>query len=366
MTRRRSSGRDCGPARPCAPARRLGSLDGVNPPGPDGVLWPCAWLQVRCFCGTCEQIGFSLGSLDGSMDPALATDDAPTKAAALIAARYPGFQPRAGLVLGSGLGRVTAALVDAVEIPYDTLPGFPVPSVPGHAGRLVLGWLGGVPVAVLAGRQHGYEGRGFDGMTVAVRCLRRLGCELLILTCAAGSLRPEVGAGRLMMVVDHINLLGANPLAGPNDERLGPRFPDMAGAWDAEQSARLRRVAEQQGVALAEGVYAAMLGPSFETPAEVRMLRRLGADAVGMSMVPECLIARHCGMTVIGCAVITNWAQGVEAAGREGAHRGSEGSLDEPMSRLNGINHEQTLALAGAAAGAVARLVTGFLEDWDR
>ena len=156
-----------------------------------------------------------------------------------------------------------------------------------------------------------------------------------------------------MMVVDHINLLGGNPLAGPNDERFGPRFVNMAGAWDAEQSARLRRIAEQQGVALAEGVYAAMLGPSFETPAEVRMLGRLGADAVGMSMVPECLIARHCGMTVIGCAVITNLAQGVEAMG------GDTAIVAEPVS------HEQTLALAEAAAGAVARLVMGFLEDWD-
>ncbi len=283
------------------------------------------------------------------MPPGLTTGSAPAQAAALIAARRPGWAPRAGMILGSGLGGVTAALADATVIPYGDLPGFPVPSVSGHAGRLVLGRLGGVPVACLAGRQHWYEGAGLDGMTVAVRCLRRLGCEMLVLTCAAGSLRPEVGAGRLMMVVDHINLLGANPLTGPNDNAFGPRFPAMAGAWDAGLSARLRRVAARQGVPLAEGVYAAMPGPSFETPAEIRMLARLGADAVGMSMVPECLIARHCGMAVVGCAVITNLAQG--EPGLETAER-------EP------VDHERTLAAAGAATAQVARLVAGFLEDW--
>ncbi len=276
------------------------------------------------------------------------TGSTPERAASLIAARRPGFVPRAGLVLGSGLGAVTVAVADATEIPYGELPGFPAPSVAGHAGRLVLGWLGGVPVACLAGRQHLYEGSGFAGMTVAVRCLRLLGCKVLVLTCAAGSLQGTVGAGRLMMVVDHINLLGASPLTGPNDDAFGSRFVGMAGAWDAGHAARLRRTAKRQGVALAEGVYAAVPGPSFETPAEVRMLRRLGADAVGMSMVPECLIARHCGLAVVGCAVITNLAQ----------EDPMPGSAGEP------VDHERTLAMAGAAAATVARLVAGFLEDW--
>jgi xanthosine phosphorylase len=282
------------------------------------------------------------------MPPGFTTATLPAQAAALITDRRPGFVPRAGLVLGSGLGRVAAALADAMEIPYGEVPGFPAPSVSGHAGRLVLGWLGGVPVACLAGRQHFYEGAGFDAMTVAVRSLRLLGCEMLVLTCAAGSLRRSVGAGRLMMVVDHINLMGASPLTGPNDGAFGPRFPGLAGAWDAGLSERLRRTAARQGVALAEGVYAAVPGPSFETPAEVRMLARLGADAVGMSMVPECLVARHCGMSVVGCAVITNLAQ--EAPVPEGA--------GDP------VDHERTLATAGGAADAVARLVAGFLEEW--
>lgn len=269
---------------------------------------------------------------------------APMAAAAAVAARRPGFRPRAGLVLGSGLGSVAEALVDPLDIPYGELPGFPAPTVPGHAGRLVLGWLGGVAVACLSGREHWFEGNRCAGMTVATRCLGVLGCDTLILTCAAGSLAPEVGAGRLMLVTDHLNLIGGNPLIGPHDPAHGPRFPDMARAWDPGLAETLRRTAGRLGIALAEGVYAAVSGPSFETPAEVRMLRRLGADAVGMSMAPECVVARQGGLKVVGCAVITNLAVGVGA---------------DP------VDHAHTLAAAGAAADDVARLLAGFLEDRD-
>lgn len=266
-------------------------------------------------------------------------------AAAVIGERVPGFRPRAMLVLGSGLGGVAATVERMSEIPYGELPGFPVPTVAGHDGRLVFGRLGGVPVACLSGREHWYEGKRCAGMTVAVRSLRRLGCELLVATCAAGSLLPEVGPGRLMLVTDHLNLLGGNPLIGPHREEWGPRCPDMAAAWDPGLAAVLRNGAARRGLDLAEGVYAAVSGPNFETPAEVRMLRRLGADAVGMSMVPECLVARQGGMKVAGCAVITNLAVGVGA---------------EP------VDHERTLAAARAAAGDLARLLAGFLEDWNR
>ncbi len=262
-------------------------------------------------------------------------------AAAVIAARRPGFTPRVGLVLGSGLGGLALRIADPTIIPYAELPGFPVPTIHGHAGRLVLGMLGGQPVACLQGRVHLYEGVGFGALRTLVRTLRLTGCDTLFLTCAAGSLRPAVGPGRLMAISDHINLTGGNPLVGPNDEAFGPRFPGLADAWDAELRARLARSAADLGIDLAEGVYAAMLGPSFETPAEIRMLTRLGADAVGMSTVPECIVARHCGLRVVGCAVITNLGVGLS---------------DEEVS------HAQTLRAAAAAEADLERLVIGFLE----
>ncbi len=262
-------------------------------------------------------------------------------AAAAILCRAPGFRPRVGLVLGSGLGGIAEGIADAVAVPYADLPGFPAPGVQGHAGRLVLGRLGGREVACLQGRVHAYEGAGFAAMRTAIRALRQLGCEILILTCAAGSLRPEVGPGRLMVISDHLNLLGVNPLVGPNDESVGPRFPGMADAWDPALRALLKERAAALGLPLAEGIYAACLGPSFETPAEVRMLKVLGADAVGMSTVPECIIARHCGLRAVGCAVITNLAVGL-----------GDGPVD----------HDQTLRAAAAAASDLERLLVGFLE----
>ncbi|HEY0834195.1 MAG TPA: purine-nucleoside phosphorylase [Azospirillum sp.] len=264
-------------------------------------------------------------------------------AAAVIESRAPGLRPRVGIVLGSGLGGIADRVEEAVSIPYGDLPGFPQPGVEGHAGRLVVGRLAGTGVAVMQGRVHAYEGTGFAALRTAVRALKLAGVETLVLTCAAGSLRTEVGPGRLMIVADHINMLGVNPLVGPNDDAFGPRFPSLTDAWDPALRARLSVAGEALGIPMAEGVYAAWLGPSFETPAEVRMLRLLGADAVGMSMVPECIVARHCGLRVAGCAVITNLGVGL-----------GDGPVD----------HAHTLRTAAAAAVDLERLLIGFVVGW--
>lgn len=257
-----------------------------------------------------------------------------------IRRRAPGFTPRSAVVAGSGLGCLADAVDDPVVIPYADLPGFPQPTVSGHAGRLLLGTLAGLPVAVMQGRAHGYEGGGFGAMATAIRTLKAAGTEILFLTCAAGSLRPEVGPGRLVAISDHINLLGFSPLVGPNDDSAGPRFPDMTDAWDPALRALSAKAATDAGVRLAEGVYAAVPGPSFETPAEVRMLRLLGADLVGMSTAPECVLARHCGLKVAGVACVTNFGAGMAGA---------------PV-----LSHEQTLAAAAAGGRDLARLAAGF------
>jgi xanthosine phosphorylase len=203
------------------------------------------------------------------------------------------------------------AVADPVAIAYADLPGFPRPSVAGHAGRLVLGHLAGVPVAFMQGRAHLYEGAPADWPAVPVRTLAALGCDILLLTNAAGSLRPELGPGRIVLLADHINALGANPLTGPNDDVAGPRFPDMSGVYDAELRAELRTTAATLGLDLAEAVYLATPGPSFETPAEIRAMRALGADLVGMSTVPEAIVAHHAGLRVAGLSVVTNFAAGL-------------------------------------------------------
>jgi xanthosine phosphorylase len=252
---------------------------------------------------------------------------------------FGGFVPRLGLILGSGLAEVADAIEPAAVVGYDELPGFPRPGVAGHHGRLVLGTLAGLPVACLQGRAHLYEGVDPASLATPVRTLRRAGAELLLATNAAGSLRPEVGPGRLMLISDHINLLGVSPLTGPNDDAIGPRFPSLRDAYDPALRAGLRDAARAESVELAEGVYLATPGPSFETPAEIRAFRTLGADAVGMSTVPEVVAARHCGLRVAALSVITNLAEGLG---------------DEPLS------HEQTLAFATAAAGDLRRVVARF------
>jgi xanthosine phosphorylase len=261
---------------------------------------------------------------------------APEQAAAVLRERAGDLAPRVGIVVGSGLGAVADAVTDAVVVPYADLPGFPRPTVAGHAGEAVLGRLGGTDVVVLRGRAHLYEGTPPEAVRVPVRTLRALGVETVVLTNAAGSLRPEVGPGRLMLIADHVNLSGINVLAGPNDDAWGPRFPPMGDAYDGGLRAAVHAAAQEEGVALAEGVYLAVLGPSFETPAEIRAFRVLGADAVGMSTVHETTVARHCGLRVVGISAITNLAEGMG---------------DEPLS------HEGTLSSADDAAGDLARLL---------
>jgi purine-nucleoside phosphorylase len=223
--------------------------------------------------------------------------------------------PAAGLVLGSGLGALAERLAGAVAIPYQEIPGFPVSRVAGHPGRLVLGELraegGTVPVAVMQGRVHAYEGWPAEDVAFGARVLCALGVKALVVTNAAGGVSPELAPGALVRIVDHLNLSGVNPLAGENDERLGPRFPDLSEAYDARLGALLEDAAVRLGFALPRGVYACVLGPSYETPAEVRMLRALGADLVGMSTVPEVIAARHMGVPVAGLSVVTNHAAGL-------------------------------------------------------
>ena len=265
-------------------------------------------------------------------------------AARTIQAAAPGFAPRLAIVLGSGLGPLADAVADAVSIPYGEIPGFPEPGVSGHAGTLILGRLGGQPVACLKGRAHAYEGRGVDIMKVPVRAMRLVGCEAIYLTCAAGSLRQDIPPGGLMAFSDHINLMPGDPLVGPNDDDFGPRFPSLENAYEPGLRTLLAEVAAEIDVGLAHGVYAALIGPSFETPAEIRMLRTLGADAVGMSTVPECILARHCGLRVVATAAITNYGVGMS---------------DEP------VDHDRTLAFAAIAGEALSRLIIRFLERFD-
>jgi xanthosine phosphorylase len=249
--------------------------------------------------------------------------------------------PRLGIILGSGLGAVAEALEDAETISYADLPGFPAPSVHGHAGTLALGTLSGVPVACLQGRRHVYEGGDPGAMRGPVRALKAAGAEALFVTNAAGSLDAGVGPGSLMAISDHINMLGVNPLTGPNDDAIGPRFPSLRDAYDPELRAVLRETAQTLGIPLAEGVYLATAGPSFETPAEIRAFRTLGADAVGMSTIPEVILARHAGLRVVAVSAITNLAEGM----------GGES-----------LSHEQTLRYANEAAGDLTRLIIGFSE----
>jgi xanthosine phosphorylase len=266
-----------------------------------------------------------------------------TAAAAVVrAAAGDRAPPRLGLVLGSGLGDLADAVQDAVTFPYSELPGFPVGSVPGHAGRLVLGTLAGTAVVVLRGRGHLYEGIPASDLAVPVRTVRALGAEAIVLTNAAGSLNPESRPGSLMALRDHINLMGANPLTGVNDERIGPRFVGLGEAYDPDLRARLHAAAQAESVALTEGVYLAVAGPSFETPAEIRAFRILGADAVGMSTVPEVIVARHCGLRVAAVSAITNLAEGLG---------------DEVLS------HEHTLANAAAASADLQRVLLRFVGD---
>lgn len=228
----------------------------------------------------------------------------------IIHAHKTAFTPRVAFILGSGLGALADQIEDAVAISYEKLPGFPVSTVHGHAGELVLGHLAGVPVACMKGRGHFYEGRGMAVMTDAIRTLKLLGCEVLFCTNAAGSLRPEVGPGSLVALSDHINTMPGTPMVGPNDDRYGDRFFSLANAYDADYRAMLQSVAAEEGFPLTEGVFVSYPGPNFETAAEIRMMQIIGGDVVGMSVVPEVISARHCGLKVVAVSAITNLAEG--------------------------------------------------------
>jgi purine-nucleoside phosphorylase len=232
-------------------------------------------------------------------------------AAAEVIRQRCGTAPQLAVVLGSGLGEVAESLTDATTVAYAELPHWPMATVVGHSGRLVVGMCGDRRVAALAGRVHAYEGYSPSAVAFATRVMARLGVTRVVLTNAAGGVNASLSPGTLMIIDDHINLLGANPLAGPHDDRLGPRFPDMTEVY----SDRLRLIADEaavaRGLSVAHGVYAAVPGPSYETPAEIRYLRAIGADAVGMSTVPEAIVARQMGLDVLGLSCITNMAAGM-------------------------------------------------------
>lgn len=318
---------------PCGGCRqRLAEFAAAEAPvhiaGPEGV-------RLTTTVGELLPHGFGPRSLDR-------TEDTREDAAAVVRGRAPGPLPRIALVLGSGLGDIAAGLEGAVTIGYGDLPGFPRPSVEGHAGRLVLGRLAGVPVICLAGRAHFYEGMGAAPLNTLVRTLAALGCRVLILTNAAGSLRPEVGPGSLVLIDDHINLQGTNPLVGPNESAVGPRFVDLSETYSRRLRSCFLAAAARQGLDLARGIYLATLGPAFETPAEIRAFRVLGADVVGMSTVPEAISARHAGLEVVALSIVTNLAAGL---------------ADQPLT------HAETLAHAAAAAGKVATLLEAALPE---
>jgi purine-nucleoside phosphorylase len=219
--------------------------------------------------------------------------------------------PRIGVVLGSGLNELADRLPDGMTIPYERIPHFPRTTVAGHAGRVMVGKLHGSSVLMLQGRFHYYEGHDLEAVTFPVRVLQRLGVGTLILTAATGGIRGDLRPGDLVLLSDHLNLLGVNPLRGINDDRLGTRFPDMTEVYSARLRAIAREEAGRLAIGISEGVYACMPGPSYETPAEIRMLRTLGADVVGMSTVPEAIVARHAGIEVMAIALVSNAAAGV-------------------------------------------------------
>jgi purine-nucleoside phosphorylase len=243
--------------------------------------------------------------------------------------------PTVGVVLGSGLGGWGDALADLVKLPYAEIPGMPRAAVVGHAGFFCAGRVGDVPVACLQGRAHLYEGHPLAKVVFGVRVLARLGCRAVLLTNAAGGIHHGFAAGDLMLLIDHLNLMGKNPLVGPNDDALGKRFPDMTYAHDPRLLELARAAASEAGVPLREGVYAALLGPSYETPAEIRMLRTLGADAVGMSTVPEIIALRHMGVPAAAISCITNLAAGLTR--RELDHAEVEETARKARARFSGL-----------------------------
>lgn len=245
-------------------------------------------------------------------------------------------KPSIGLILGSGLGVLADEIEEAVKIKYEEIPDFPVSTVEGHAGQLVIGTLGNIQVVAMQGRFHFYEGYSLDKVTFPVRVMKELGVDTLIVTNAAGGVNESFRPGDLMIISDHINYMGTNPLIGPNDAALGVRFPDMSAAYDKDLRRLAKQTAEELNISVQEGVYTAVSGPSYETPAEVRFLRTIGSDAVGMSTVPEVIVARHSGLRVLGVSCISNAAAGI---------------LDQPLS------HDEVMEVTEKVKADFLRLI---------
>jgi purine-nucleoside phosphorylase len=242
--------------------------------------------------------------------PSASVFERASRAAAHVLSLTP-LRPRIALILGSGLGAFADSLSDSVQVPYEDLPGFQPATVAGHAGKLAIGRCDGVPVIVMSGRPHCYEGYSLDEVTMPVRILRQAGVRYIFITNSSGGINPSFGNGDFMLIEDHLNLTGTSPLMGPNIDEFGPRFPDMTYTYDARLNAEITAAAEELEIDLKRGVYVGLLGPTYETPAEVRMLRVLGGDAVGMSTVVEVIVAHHAGMTVSGVSVVANLAAGL-------------------------------------------------------
>jgi purine-nucleoside phosphorylase len=289
-----------------------------------------------------------MAAVHPSIDPSvhITPADQPARLDALevaVRARSP-LVPEIGIVLGSGLGGLADDLEGAIAIPFGDLPGWPAATAPGHVGRLLLGRLGGKPIVMLQGRFHMYEGNDAGLVVQPVLLFARLGARAVFLTNTAGGLDPTFGPGTLMVIRDHINLTGRNPLSGANAEAIGPRFPDLTEAWSPRLRARLHAAGAAEGIPLAEGVYVGLTGPNYETPAEVRMLAALGGHAVGMSTVLECIAARWAGLEVTGVSLVTN-----AGAGYSG----------EPLT------HEEVLQAGLLAGPSLARVIRRFVADLD-
>lgn len=268
----------------------------------------------------------------------------PHQAAEYIKKQAPTFQAKLGIVLGSGLGSFAEQLENQIRFDYAALPGFPKLTVHGHSGQLVIGYLGDVGVVCLQGRAHTYEGLAhFETVKTYVRTLKLLGCDYFLATNASGSLREEVGPGELMLITDHINFQPGNPLVGANQDEFGPRFLPLDNAYDFDLRERLLAIAKQNQVSLHQGVYISVLGPNYETAAEIKAFRILGADAVGMSTVPEVLVANHCGMKVAVIATITNYATGLSTTSH---------------------NHDAVVAMANSAANNLNILLKELIKDF--
>lgn len=269
-------------------------------------------------------------------------NDAPMNAVQTILKHKPNFKPKAAFILGSGLGVLADQMDEKVEIPYEELDGFPISTVEGHSGTLVLGKMYGVDVVCMKGRGHFYEGKGMKVMVAPVRTFKLLGCEMLFCTNAAGSLRPErIAVGSLVVFNDHINMMPESPMVGPNDDKYGDRFFSLANAYDKNLRTELHEIAKTNDIHLNEGVFVSYTGPNFETAAEIRMMQIICGDVVGMSVVPEVISAAHCGLPVLAVSAITNMAEGL-------------GDTE--------LSHEQTLRCAKLAESDFIKLIKAFVE----